>query len=131
MVAFDRLYVYIVGIVLVLGLVMPFDAQANGLNICINGVSLSGQSCGNTQHQPSTMRRNTKAYNINGAVAQHILLNLHWHNTTATHGISANGSMHSVGRYKGAQYPEIQDRIFSCTVTPNGKNFNCKSWPVL
>ena len=128
MVAFDRLYVYIVGIVLVLGLVMPFDAQANGLNICINGVSLSGQSCGNTQRQPA---RNIKAYNIDGAVAQHILLNLRWHNASSTNGISANGSMHSVGRYKGAQYPEIQDRIFSCTVTPNGQNFNCKSWPVL
>ncbi len=128
MVAFDRLYVYIVGIVLVLGLVMPFDAQANGLNICINGVSLSGQSCGNTQGQPA---RNTKAYNINGAVAQHIILHLYWRNTSSTYGISANGSMHGVGRYKGSQYPEIQDRIFSCTVTPNGQNFNCKSWPVL
>lgn len=122
-----RIYLYAVGVVLVLGLVMPFDAMAgNGkATLCVNGVSVYGNgSCGTTTNTISNAR---DRYVLKGREAMVVMMNMNDAGRIA--GIDGTGNLHLVGQYNGRQYPEISGRIFSCQSTPDATKFYCNSWP--
>ena len=116
-----KVYLYAVGAVLVLGLVMPFDAKAGNLEICINGSNLGGQPCsiGNNGHNKNNRIR------ANGLDALEIIVN----GSEVTSGVSDNGWSYFVVRYQGNRFANLRNRIFSCKVSPEASNFECYSWP--
>ena len=115
-----KVYLYAVGAVLVLGLVMPFDAKAGNLQICVNGVNLQGQACniGNNHNTNNRIR-------ANGLDALEIIVN----GSEVTSGVSDNGWSYFVVRYQGNRFSNLRNRIFSCKVSPEASNFECYSWP--
>ena len=118
-----RIYLYAVGIVLVLGLVMPFDAIAGNSTLCINGVNVyGGGSCGTTNTVSNTRDR----YVLQGREAMTVMMNM---SSDRIAGIDSNGNMHMVGIYQGNQYPEVRLRVFSCQSSSDATKFYCNSWP--
>ena len=129
----DKIYLYAVGIVLVLGLVMPFDAMAGKAVICINGVAVYGDgSCDNrvnSNTRPTTVENDR--YVLNGTEALHVSQYLNWnHRRGPTQSVDTNGVYYVVGRYVGERYRMIRGRVFSCRVEYSGQRFHCNSWPV-
>jgi hypothetical protein len=121
-----RIYLYAVGAVLVLGLVMPFDAMAGKATLCVNGVSVYGNgSCGTNTTNTGGLARDR--YVLNGREAMVVMMNMNKNGLVS--GIDANGNLHLVGQYQGRHYPEINNRIFSCQSTPDATKFYCNSWP--
>jgi hypothetical protein len=113
-----KVYLYAVGAVLVLGLVIPFDANAGSVQICINGTNLQGQSCGNSNNAPNKIK-------ATGYDALEIIT----HSNEITSGVSNNGWAYFVVSYTGSKFNNIRNRIFSCKVSPEASNFECFSWP--
>ena len=116
----NKIYLYAVGAVLVLGLVMPFDAKAGNLQICVNGTNLQGQPC--------TIGNNNSNNRIraNGMDALEIIT----HGSEVTSGVSDNGWAYFIVRYQGNRFNNLRNRIFSCKVSPEASSFECYSWPV-
>jgi hypothetical protein len=127
----DKIYLYAVGIVLILGLVMPFDAMAgNGkATLCVNGVAVYGDgTCHNANNNTTgTAGFSRDRYVLNGHEAMVVMMNMNDAGRIA--GIDGSGNLHLVGQYNGRQYPEISGRIFSCQSTPDATKFYCNSWP--
>ena len=70
-----RIYLYAVGAVLVLGLVMPFDAMAGKATLCVNGVSVYGNgSCGTNTTNTGGLARDR--YVLNGREAMVVMMNM-------------------------------------------------------
>jgi len=115
-----KVYLYAAGAVLLLGLVMPFDANAGNLQICVNGTNLQGQSCsiGNNHNTNNRIR-------ANGMDALEIIVN----GSEVTSGVSDNGWSYFVVRYQGSRFNNLRNRIFSCKVSPEASKFECYSWP--
>tara|TARA_B100001964_G_C13762983_1_gene392565 strand:- start:131 stop:502 length:372 start_codon:yes stop_codon:yes gene_type:complete len=121
------LYLYAVGVVLVLGLVMPFDAHAGNFNLCVNGQSIyGGGSCGTNT---TTTQTNSQRYVLQNNEAQHVMMSLNIREGAT--GIDGNGTFYRVGKYVGLKYREIQNRMFSCQAKPDASAFYCVSWPVM
>jgi hypothetical protein len=121
------LYLYAVGVVLVLGLVMPFDAHAGNFNLCVNGQSIyGGGSCGTNT---TTTQTNSQRYVLQNNEAQHVMMSLNIREGAT--GIDGNGTFYRVGKYVGLKYREIQNRMFSCQAKPDASAFYCVSWPVI
>ena len=130
-ISLSMLYLYAVGVVLVLGLFMPFDAHAGNFNLCINGQSIyGGGTCGTTTStrptQPSSQR-----YVLNGNQALHVMTRLDWnHRKGPTQSVDTNGTYFVVGRYVGNHFSVIRGRVFTCKAAVNAQQFQCNSWPV-
>ena len=115
-----KVYLYAVGAVLVLGLVMPFDAKAGNMQICINGTNLQGQACSIGNNHNANNRITAKGYDA---------LEIITHGNEITSGVSNNGWAYFVVRYQGSRFANIRNRVFSCKVSPEAENFSCYSWP--
>ena len=126
-ISLSMLYLYAVGVVLVLGLVMPFDAHAGNFNLCVNGQSIyGGGSCGTNT---TTTQTNSQRYVLQNNEAQHVMMSLNIREGAT--GIDGNGTFYRVGKYVGLKYREIQNRMFSCQAKPDASAFYCVSWPVM
>ena len=126
-ISLSMLYLYAVGVVLVLGLVMPFDAHAGNFNLCVNGQSIyGGGSCGTNT---TTTQTNSQRYVLQNNEAQHVMMSLNIREGAT--GIDGNGTFNRVGKYVGLKYREIQNRMFSCQAKPDASAFYCVSWPVM
>ena len=90
------------------------------LTICINGRDLKGNIC-NSRTNPTLRNQQLKA---TGLDALEIIL----HSTRMATGIDASGRSHFVGAYTGTKFINVRDTIFSCTVSPSAREFNCLSW---
>jgi hypothetical protein len=128
----DKIYLYAVGIVLMLGLVLPFDVMAGKAVICINGVAVYGD--GTCHNAVNNNNNHNNGYNrrlvLNGNDALHVLLRLNWnHGRGPTQSVDTNGIYYVVGRYVGNRYSVGRNRIFSCRASFNGQQFECNSWP--
>jgi hypothetical protein len=119
----NKVYLYAVGAVLVLGLVMPFDAKAGNLQICINGTNLQGQACniGNNNNRNTNNRIKATGYDALDIIVS---------GSEITSGVSDSGWSYFVVRYQGSRFINLRNRIFSCKVSPDASNFECFSWPV-
>jgi hypothetical protein len=120
----NKIYLYAVGAVLVLGLVIPVDANAGSVQICINGSTLAGQPCGNSNNAPMRSHRPNKI-KATGYDALEIIT----HSSEITSGVSNNGWAYFVVRYQGNRFNNLRNRIFSCKVSPEASSFECFSWP--
>lgn len=147
----NKIYLYAVGAVLVLGLVIPVDANAGSVQICINGSTLVGQPCGNSNNAP--MRSSRPIFCINGSTlggqpcsnsnnapmgshrpnkikaTGYDALEIITHSSEITSGVSNNGWAYFVVRYQGNRFNNLRNRIFSCKVSPEASSFECFSWP--
>lgn len=115
-----KLYLYAVGAVLALGLVMPFDAQAGNLQICINGMNLQGKACSVGNNHNNNQRIKALGYDA---------LEIITHSNEITSGVSNNGWAYFVVSYQGHKFNNIRNRVFSCKVSPDASSFECYSWP--
>ena len=120
----NKICLYAVGAVLVLGLVIPFDANAGSLQICINGATLGGQPCANSNNAPMRSHRSDKI-KATGYDALEIIT----HSNEITSGVSNNGWAYFVVRYQGNRFNNLRNRVFSCKVSPEASSFECFSWP--
>jgi hypothetical protein len=129
----DKIYLYAVGIVLVLGLVMPFDAMAGNSVLCVNGVAVYGDgtchNASNTNNNGGLKGYTRDRYVLNGHEAMVVMMNMN--DAGRISGIDGSGNLHLVGQYNGRQYPEISGRIFSCQSSPDATKFYCNSWPAM
>lgn len=118
-----KVYLYTAGAVLLLGLVMPFDANAGNLEICVNGVNLQGQAC--------TIGNNNNNHNSNNRIRANGMdaLEIITHGSEVTSGVSDSGWAYFVVRYQGNRFSNLRNRIFSCKVSPEASSFECYSWP--
>jgi hypothetical protein len=133
-ISLSMLYLYAVGVVLVLGLFMPFDAHAGNFNLCVNGQSIyGGGTCGTTANAQPTQptQPNNQQYVLRGNQALHVLTRLDWyHGRGPTQSVDTNGTYFVVGRYVGNRFSVIRNRVFTCKVAVNAQQFQCNSWPV-
>ena len=129
-ISLSMLYLYAVGVVLVLGLFMPFDAHAGNSTLCVNGVAVYGNgTCHNNTN--NNVRTNNQRYVLKGNEALHVMTRLDWnHGSGPTQSVDTNGTYYVVGRYVGNRFSNIRSRVFSCRAALNGQQFECNSWPV-
>ena len=145
----EKVYLYAVGLVLVLGLVLPFDANAghnnwapgtgncaawrtnaNGDMECATGGSSNnnqqnnhnqGGWPGGGQSMSPFQYQQVKA---TGRDAVNIILN----SDVLASGMTADGGTQYSVRYTGSQYTNLQGVVFNCKVSPNGREFECVNW---
>lgn len=114
----NKVYLYAVGAVLALGIIMPFDAHAGSVQICINGMNLQGQAC-------NTGNNTNQKIKATGYDALEIITQ----SKVEASGISNNGWSYFVVSYNGSRFNNIRGRTFSCKVSPDASSFECYSWP--
>ena len=88
--------------------------------ICINGINLQGQSCrGDTWGNWNKPRQIT----ARGRDAMELIRN----GKILASNIDSEGQYRLIVAYQG-QYRPAQGKTFSCTVSPDARQFECRSW---
>ncbi len=96
--------------------------QGNGFQweICINGINLQGQSCQGDSWGTWNKPRQITA---RGRDAIELIRN----GKILASDIDASGQYRLIVTYHG-QYRPAQGKTFSCTVSPDARQFECRSW---